>query len=370
MSSLEDAFMDAARGLRLQRMVDLLDIGVNIEATDDDGWTALMFAAFFGTPNADEIADMLLTRGANVDTLNHLGQTALIIAAQHSSSAVLQVLLNAEADVESDDIYGKNALIYAACAAGGSYGCLDALLQAGANVDFVDLYGDTALMLAAQCGNLACLQLLIDNNADINVHNTTGKTALMFAANVSDAECVDALLQAGAEVDARDEMGWTPLMHAVVFETDQIEQCKRCIRLLLGTAYIDARDTSGSTALMKAAEWDCLIGVNLLLDAGANVFFGDFAGKTALMKAASDEIRVRLIEAGATSVGWEVVPLSPLKGLERLLSKFETDDDLHELFLRLEPAVKNMIILTLRALKGKIPDSTLRLQILGHVLNI
>lgn len=55
----------------------LLRRGVNPNATDEDGWTALMFAAFW---NKTEIAEILLNGGGDMNLPNNAGRTAWDIA--------------------------------------------------------------------------------------------------------------------------------------------------------------------------------------------------------------------------------------------------------------------------------------------------
>ena len=89
----------------------LIENGADVNATGEDGWTPLMFAA--GNPNS-EILQALIENGARLNTINEDGFTALMFAARHNSNPdVVTELLKNDADVSIKSIEGKNALDYA-----------------------------------------------------------------------------------------------------------------------------------------------------------------------------------------------------------------------------------------------------------------
>ncbi|KAL5509352.1 hypothetical protein EMCRGX_G004710 [Ephydatia muelleri] len=63
-NQLEQQLRDASRDGRTEELTRLLDQGINIEATDEDGRTPLGFAAGFGHVDCVKV---LLDRGANID---------------------------------------------------------------------------------------------------------------------------------------------------------------------------------------------------------------------------------------------------------------------------------------------------------------
>ncbi len=61
-----------------------------------------------------DIVKMLLNKGANVNTQDGNGYTALIWAAAVGSKDIVEMLINAGVDVNAKDNNGKTALMYAA----------------------------------------------------------------------------------------------------------------------------------------------------------------------------------------------------------------------------------------------------------------
>ncbi len=89
--------------------------GIDINAVDEDGNTALMLAAFFAKK---DIVRALLDAGADVNVKNKKGNTALIIAAWHGRVNMVEALLAKGADVSVKDKYGNTALKIASKAIG------------------------------------------------------------------------------------------------------------------------------------------------------------------------------------------------------------------------------------------------------------
>ncbi len=90
----------------------LLDAGADVNATDDDGETALIAAARGGHTEA---AQILLDAGADVNATDIQEQTALITAAQWGHTETVQALLVAGAEVEKEPgEYSLSALMTAA----------------------------------------------------------------------------------------------------------------------------------------------------------------------------------------------------------------------------------------------------------------
>lgn len=82
--------------------------GISLNTRDRYGYTPLM--AFNHDPS---IIKILLLNGADVDTINYIGQTALIRAIIDDKPVVAKLLLDAGADMCKKDIHGNTAFSYA-----------------------------------------------------------------------------------------------------------------------------------------------------------------------------------------------------------------------------------------------------------------
>ncbi len=99
-------FMQAAANGSLSKVKTLLDKGANIEAANDKGATALMWAVMKDQTN---VVKFLVDEGANVNAETSTGMTALKVAAAEGRLDTVKFLLNHGADVNASR-KGKSAI--------------------------------------------------------------------------------------------------------------------------------------------------------------------------------------------------------------------------------------------------------------------
>lgn len=189
--------------------------GVDIEAANDWGETALVLAARAG--NADEL-ELLLGGGADPNATANTGETALMEAAASGDAEIVSILIGAGADLDAIDRDGWTALLAAAHA--GHNEIVLALIEAGADVDRASELGWTPLLSAAYDGHLELVTALVAAGADVNISSSGGKTALIRAAQRGHLEIVRTLLGAGA--DATHSVGGDALTWARLGGHDEV----------------------------------------------------------------------------------------------------------------------------------------------------
>ena len=138
--ALNRDFIRAARRNNYKTMIKLLSQGAEIESKDQDGMTALVWAAINGHR---EIVDFLLTHGADKETPNTVGSTPLRLAVLYNQPEIVTTLLNYGANIESRNDDGNTPLIRAAEL--GHLKVSDILLNHGAHIYAKDPAGRTAL---------------------------------------------------------------------------------------------------------------------------------------------------------------------------------------------------------------------------------
>jgi len=241
--------VDAAKAGDKEAMVRLLaQKGVNVNATDGDGTTALHWASYHDDL---ESATQLIRAGANVNAANDLGATPLWAASQNGSETMVR-----------------------------------RLLDAGANPNLALVAGETPVMVASRAGYPTVVELLISKGANVNAHGSRGQTALMWAVSEKHPEVVKVLLAHGANLHAKSDV-WSQVMavepHGYLPYNKEIP-------------------AGGETALMFAARVGDLASAKLLVAAGANVNDTDAWGVSATTLAAHSDFRdvaEFLLEKGA-----------------------------------------------------------------------
>lgn len=138
---------------------------------------ALIEAAEGG--HVDKVQQMLDAREVDVNALARRG-TALHTAAMCGGTANLQLLLNADADVNL--MGGEFMTALQAAAFSGNHICVRMLLDRGAEVNRQGGCRGTALQAAAGSNSMPAVKLLLDYGADISLEGGQYGFALQAAA--------------------------------------------------------------------------------------------------------------------------------------------------------------------------------------------
>ena len=207
--------LEATTHGNLAEVKKLLDDGADVNTKDKNGITALMLASSDG--NTD-IVELLLAQGADVNAKNTQGKTALELTSDEGVKALirqhgqpttpsdlcyaarvgdLQLIKNylaRKVDINGRGNEGLTALIEASQE--GRKDAVDLLLSQGADVNAQTDYGLTALIGASQNGRRDVV-LLLAKGAEVNIKNKYGDTALSVASNRGYRDIVELLLQHG-----------------------------------------------------------------------------------------------------------------------------------------------------------------------------
>lgn len=175
----------------------LLSAGAEIDARDRKGRTALLVA----THGNKVEAAALIEAGANVNAKDDIDDSPYLYAGARGHLEILKMTLAHGADLESTNRYGGTALIPAA--ERGHVETVRTLIAAGVEVDHVNNLGWTALLEAVILGNgglkhQRIVALLVDAGADVDLADRDGVTPLAHARVRGYEEIAQALDAAGA----------------------------------------------------------------------------------------------------------------------------------------------------------------------------
>lgn len=185
--------------------------------TDDMGATLLEIACERGLVR---VAEVLIKRGADVNSAGDSGFAPLHFACQYRHLEVVRLLLDSGADAEKANNDNDTPLIVACW-----YGALEVarlLIDRGVDVDKTNDNGVTPLFMACQFNYPDIVRLLIDREADVDKATVHGWTPLFAACQYGLLEVAQLLIEKGADVDKATVQGENPLYIAMALGHDDI----------------------------------------------------------------------------------------------------------------------------------------------------
>jgi hypothetical protein len=143
------------------------------------GVTRLMRVA--GAPNTSELADMVADTSLDLNAVDSSGWTALMYAAQAGSPEAVAILLKGRAKAELKSLEGETAMFAAASSAVHPDAKVKMLAAVGVDVNGQDNRGVTPLMIAARHSRMpGLISSLMQLGADPTKRDVEGKTALDY----------------------------------------------------------------------------------------------------------------------------------------------------------------------------------------------
>ncbi|KAL6268769.1 hypothetical protein P5V15_001894 [Pogonomyrmex californicus] len=233
--------------------------------TDSNHDTALTLACAGGH---EDLVELLLSRGADIEHRDKKGFTPLILAATAGHQKVVEILLNHGADIEAQSERTKDTPLSLACS-GGRYEVVELLLNRGANKEHRNVSDYTPLSLAASGGYVNIIKLLLGHGAEINSRTGSklGISPLMLAAMNGHTAAVKLLLDMGSDINAQIETNRNTALTLACFQGRH-----EVVSLLLDRkANVEHRAKTGLTPLMEAASGGYVEVGRVLLTKGADV---------------------------------------------------------------------------------------------------
>jgi serine/threonine-protein phosphatase 6 regulatory ankyrin repeat subunit B len=160
----------------------LIENGANVNTTNENGYSSLMFATDEGFP---DVVELLLDKGADLKIkatgTGYAGWLAihLLSSLNHENNIrILDILLRHGADINARDGEGTSPLTNSISF--GQRKLVELLCQRGADLNMVGggVLGNSALMQAAFKGKLDRVEILLKYKPLINLLNDYNETAL------------------------------------------------------------------------------------------------------------------------------------------------------------------------------------------------
>ncbi|XP_069045060.1 ankyrin-3 isoform X45 [Lepisosteus oculatus] len=303
------SYLRAARAGNLEKALDYLKAGVDINICNQNGLNALHLASKEGHV---EVVAELIKLGANVDAATKKGNTALHIASLAGQTEVVKELVTNGANVNAQSQNGFTPLYMAAQE--NHLEVVKFLLDNGSSQSIATEDGFTPLAVALQQGHDQVVSLLLEND-------TKGKVrlpALHIAARKDDTKAAALLLQNDHNADVESKMmvnrttesGFTPLHIAAHYGNINVATL-----LLNRGAAVDFTARNDITPLHVASKRGNGNMVKLLLERGARIDAKTKDGLTPLhcgARSGHEQVVEMLLDRGAPILSKTKNGLSPL----------------------------------------------------------
>ena len=222
-------------------MVELMiqeDCATN--ASDENGWNALHFAAYHGHY---QVIERLIASNVSAEAVTSRKGTPLLFATKGGHFAVVERLLRCQKDsnlVSAEDEEGQQSVHHAVRA--GSVEIFNLLMSNGGKINVENNFGWQPLHIATAYGHLALVERLLQQGANIEeklgsssikkdqTHKVveegfwaearwpySGSRPLHLACEYGHNQIVQYLISKGAKLEAKCSEGWQPLHHATYF---------------------------------------------------------------------------------------------------------------------------------------------------------
>ncbi|XP_058882474.1 ankyrin-3-like isoform X38 [Acipenser ruthenus] len=303
------SYLRAARAGNIEKALDYLKTGVDINICNQNGLNALHLASKEGHV---EVVVELIKQGANVDASTKKGNTALHIASLAGQNEVVKELVTNGANVNAQSQNGFTPLYMAAQE--NHLEVVKYLLDNGSTQSIATEDGFTPLAVALQQGHDQVVSLLLEND-------TKGKVrlpALHIAARKDDTKAAALLLQSDHNADVESKMvvnrttesGFTPLHIAAHYGNINVATL-----LLNRGAAVDFTARNDITPLHVASKRGNGNMLKLLLERGSKIDARTKDGLTPLhcgARSGHEQVVEMLLDRGAPILSKTKNGLSPL----------------------------------------------------------
>jgi ankyrin repeat protein len=233
----------------------------DIDESDEEGWTALIWASQCGH---ETVVEILVDVGADVNAQGGEYGNALCAASDGGHGKIVQMLVEAGADVNAQGGYYGNALQVAS--SGGHEKVVQMLIDAGADVNAQGGRYGNALQAASEGGHEKIVQMLVDMGADVNAQGGRYGNALQAASDGGHGKIVQILVDARADVNAQGGRYGNAL-----YATSEGGHGKIVQMLIDVGVDVNAQGGRYGNALQAASEGGHEKIVQMLVDVGADV---------------------------------------------------------------------------------------------------
>ncbi len=294
-------FYRMCRNAPYEKVIQALDEGANPNSANSNGTTALMTAAEHNT--SARVIRALVEAGADVNARNRRGNTALMFAAMRNSTEAVRILYEAGADIDAVNSEGKKAADYAVSNRKLNGTEILKRLKGETETPKSESQIDTIQHKTESQAQISESQKQTDIHESDSQIDTESHETEQSSSNDDEPEIYE---YEASDIPTKEEIEALSV-HREELQRDFLRICRsgsedEIAEAVSAGVNVNVTNKAEATALMFAAKDNTAGAVEILIHAGASVNAQDRSGNTALIYAASyntDDVVDTLIDAGA-----------------------------------------------------------------------
>ncbi|XP_026785883.3 transient receptor potential cation channel, subfamily N, member 1 [Pangasianodon hypophthalmus] len=242
----------------------LVTFNADLDSQNDEGQTPLHIAAWEGD---EAMLEFLCYRKANPNITDRLDRSPLHIAAERGYTNMVEILSEKFRSNVLERTKDGSTLLHIASECGHP-GTALTFLRKGVPLHMPNKSGAVCLHVAAKCGHTSVVQALILKGAPVDIATKDGLTALHIAVQSCKPHVVQMLLGFGAQVQLRGGKALETPLHIAA----RVKEGEKVAEMLLKSgAEVNTEDKNGETAMHVAARHGSLQIMKALVEEGADL---------------------------------------------------------------------------------------------------
>lgn len=164
----------------------------------------------------DQLTSSLLKYNPDLNTINHIGNNLLHVAAENNLVHLTKELLSQQmVEVNSKNSFSHTPLLIAMMQ--GNEEIVEMLLNHGADPNIKSEEQFSPLHESVSKGNLSIVEKLLSSGAQIDTTTSTGMTPLMLAAQTGNKAMIKLLIEKGADINKQDQDHYSALAYGILY---------------------------------------------------------------------------------------------------------------------------------------------------------